>query len=103
MVISRNGYTLWCTLFFCSFVNRLIEFYPEIYDGDGVTSQYQLNFSKKWKSYTSIYELANGDVTRFEEIQQQPLEKCLLYLCFKSDKASLENMLHNEAMKKSKS
>jgi hypothetical protein len=101
MVISRNGYTLWLFVFFCSFINRLVEFYPEIYDADGLTSQYQVNFGKKWKSYTSIFELANGDVTKFEAIQQEPLEKCLLYLCFKADKASLESMLHKEAMKKS--
>jgi hypothetical protein len=101
MVISRHGHTLWLSLFFCSFVNRLVEFYPEIYDGDGLTSQYQVNFGKKWKSYTSIFELANGDVTKFEVVQQEPLEKCLLYLCFKADKASLESMLHKEAMKKS--
>lgn len=100
MVKYRNGYSLWCIVFFCSFVNRLIEFYPEIYDGDGITSQYQVNFGKKWKSYTSIFDLANGDITKYSEVLGLPLEQCLLYLCFKADKNTLESMMHQEAMKK---
>ena len=95
--------TLWCIVFFCEFVNRLIEFYPEIYDGDGSSSQYQVNFGKKWKAYTSIYELAMGDITKYGEVIGYPLEQCLLYLAYKSDKSNLETLIHNEAMKKSKS
>jgi hypothetical protein len=29
-----------------------------------------------------------------------PLEKCLLYLAYKSDKVELENLLHREALKR---
>ena len=103
MVISWNGYTLWMSVFFSQFVNRLVQFYPEIYDGGGAESQFQINFAKKWKSYSSIYELAKGDITKFDEVIDLPLEKCLLYLCYAADKNSLEAMMHNEAMKKGRS
>lgn len=101
MVRGWDACSLWCTLFFCSFVNRLVEFYPEIYDGDGVTSQYQANFGKKWRGYAAIHELANGDITKYKEIINTPLEECLLYLCYKSDKNMMETMMHKEAMKRS--
>ena len=101
MVKGWHGCSFRCIVFFCSFVNRLIEFYPEIYDGDGTSSQHQANFSKKWKGYAAIHELANGDITKYKEVIGMPLEECLLYLCYKSDKNELENLLHKEAMKKS--
>jgi len=34
-----------------------------------------------------------------DEVSTLPLEQCLLFLAFKSDKALLESMLHKEAMK----
>ncbi len=37
---------------------------------------------------------------KFNEITQYPLEMCLLYLAYKSDKATLENIQHRENMKK---
>ena len=43
MVISWNGYTLWMSVFFSQFVNRLVQLYPEIYDGGGAESQFQIN------------------------------------------------------------
>ena len=96
-----NGYSLWCLVFFCSFVNRLIEFYPEIFDSEsGDSSHHQINFSKKWAAYTTIYELAEGDILKYEKVTQEPLEKCLLYLCYKADKVQLENIMHKEALKR---
>jgi len=100
MVISWNGYTLWCLVFFCSFVNRLVQFYPEIFEGGGASTQHQVNFGKKWGAYSSIYELAEGNIIKFGEILTMPLEQCLLYLCYKADKSLLEGILHKEALKK---
>ena len=101
MVECRNGYTFWSTLFFCAFVNGLTEFYPELYEqGEGVTSQHQVNFGKKWGNYSSIVELANGDIDRIDMVTKQPLEKCLLLLSYKADKVFLENLMHEEALKK---
>ena len=85
--------------FFHRFIENLIEFYPEIYEGpDGDVSPIELNFGKKWKSYTSIYQLAEGDIGKFDSVVSEPLEKCLLFLCYKADKNRIETLLHREAM-----
>ena len=44
-------------------------------------------------------ELANGDILKFDEIVKQPLEKCLLYLAYKSDTALVQEMMHKQTMK----
>jgi len=36
---------------------------------------------------------------RMDEVVKEPLEKCLLYLAYQSDKADLDNMLYKEASK----
>ena len=87
-------------VFFYLFVKGLIERYPELYEGSGVSSEHQLNFGKKWSNYTAIVDLANGDIRAMDDVVKQPLEKCLLLLAFKADKNQLETLMHNEAMKK---
>ena len=77
-----------------------MERYPELFDADGHSSQHQANFAKKWAAYTTIYELAEGNILRFDKVVEEPLEKCLLFLAYKADKNQLENLLHKEAMKK---
>jgi len=86
--------------FFVRFFNGLTERYPELFEGDGSSSQHAANFAKKWAAYSTINELANGDILKFEEVTLQPLEKCLLHLAYKADKQQLENLLHKEAMKR---
>lgn len=86
--------------FFIEFTNKLVKFYPEIFDGGGSSSQHQVNFGKKWGNYSAIVELAEGDVLRFDKVVEQPLEKCLLYLAYKTDKNELETLLHKEALKR---
>lgn len=100
MVKCRYGCSLRCIVFFCQFANGLVELYPELFDSEGVASQHQVNFGKKWKGYTAIIELAEGDILKIDEIVKQPLEKCLLYLAYKSDKNQLDSLLHKEALKK---
>jgi hypothetical protein len=88
--------------FFQRFVSGLAKLYPEIFE-DGIggdTTQHQINFAKKWKSYTSIIQLANGDITKIDEVVQLPLEKCLLFLCYQSDKAQTEELVHKQMLKK---
>ena len=96
---SRYGVPLGCVVFFCSFANGLTERYPEIFEGDGTASQHQINFGKKWRSYSTIIELADGKLKEIDEVVKEPLEKCLLYLSYKSDKSQLESLMHKEAMK----
>lgn len=99
MVGSKYGSSLWSMVFFCAFTKGLVERYPELFDNDGSSTQHQVNFSKKWKSYTAIFELAGGEIQKMDEVVELPLEQCLLYLAFKADKSLLESMVHKEAMK----
>lgn len=100
MVRCANAYPLRCTFFFIQFINGLTERYPEVFDGGGSSSPIQENFGKKWGSYITIVELADNDITRFDAIAEEPLEKCLLYLCYKADKAVVENAIHKENLAK---
>ena len=88
-------------VFFCSYISSLTELYPELYDAEsgGTPTQHQVNFGNKWRSYTTIVELANGDITAIDKIIQEPLEKCLLFLAYKADKQFLETVMHREALK----
>ncbi len=99
MVKRPYGCSLRRTFFFIKFTNQLTEFYPEIFNGDGSSSQHQANFSKKWGSYAAIVELAEGDILRFDKVVEEPLEKCLLYLAFKADKNQVESLTHKEMLK----
>jgi hypothetical protein len=89
-------------VFFSQFANGLNERYPELFDGDGVSSQHQYNFSRKWRSYTTLYELADGDIEKIDRVVLQPLEKCLLFLAYRNDKAQLETLMHKESLKNMK-
>jgi hypothetical protein len=89
------------SVFFYQFVNGLTERYPELFDADGYSSRHQANFGKKWGPYSTLVTLAQENITRFDEIVELPLEKCLLYLAFQSDKNQLEELMHKEALKKS--
>jgi len=95
-----NGCTLRNPVFFCKFVNGLTELYPELYDGEGVASQHQVNFGKKWSAYSTLIELANEDLAKIDIVTKEPLEKCLLYLAYKADKNRFHQLMHNEAIKK---
>jgi len=35
-----------------------------------------------------------------DEVVKEPLEKCLLWLAYQSDKVELEELMHKDAMKK---
>jgi hypothetical protein len=42
--------------------------------------------------------LAEGDITKFDKVVEEPLEKCLLFLCYTADKNRVDALLHREAM-----
>ena len=100
MVRCFNGCALWLFVFFYQFVKGLTEKYPELYDGDGYSSKHQANFGKKWGNYATIQQLAGEDLMKIDLVVEEPLEKCLLFLAYQSDKVYLENLIHNEAMAK---
>jgi hypothetical protein len=45
-------------------------------------------------------ELAKDNLLKIDSVIEEPLEKCLMYLAYKSDKVVMEDLLHKEALKK---
>jgi len=56
-------------------------------------------FSKQWGWYQSIYALAKGDVTKFDEVTRMGLLKCLTYLTFEKQKNEIEQRQLNKYLK----
>jgi hypothetical protein len=57
-------------------------------------------FGKQWGWYQSIYALAQGDVTKFDEITKLPLTKCLTYITFEKQKNEIEKRQLERQMKR---
>lgn len=77
--------------FFLQFRDRLIDNYPELFEGTGGEQFSAISqFGTKWGWYQSIYALSNGDITKFEDITQLGVHKCFLMLAFMKEKADLE-------------
>ena len=78
------------------FRERTIEGYPELFGG-GVEQEgeytSQANFGRKWGWYQSIYALAKGDVSKFDEVTSLNVFKCLNYLTFEKEKNELESAM----------
>ncbi len=71
-------------LFFLSKKNRR----PFTQSGNDLSTE--ANFGAKWGWYQSIYGLAQGDVTRFENITKLNMHECLYALEFMKEKNELE-------------
>lgn len=50
----------------------------------------ETQFSKRWGWYQSIYQLAKGDITKFDEVTQIELFTCLNFLTFEKQKNQIE-------------
>ena len=99
----RNGLSLWLFFFLQSFIQGLTTRYPEIYEEpSGDISQYQINFGTKWRGYASVATIAEDNLLMFDKVLSKPLEECLLFLCYKADKAMVEQLQHKEMMNKHK-
>ena len=55
-------------------------------------SQYSAvsQFGQKWGWYQSIYQLAQGDIRRFEHITELNIHQCLTLLSFEKEKSEIE-------------
>ena len=103
MVRNQYGFSLLGFFLLSRFISGLSDRYPELFEEQGGDiTQHQINFGKKWGAYSTIVQLAKEDITRFDEITNLPLEKCLLYLAYQSDKALTEHLVHKENLKKIK-
>jgi hypothetical protein len=77
--------------FFVEFRSGLIEKYDELFGQGGERSLDAVSqFSRKWGWYQSIYGLAKGDITRFEDITKLKMHECFMMLSFMKDKNELE-------------
>lgn len=81
--------------FFLQFKQRVIGNYPELFEQGFEGNEYgaEANFGRKWNWYQSIYGLAKGDITRFDQITELSAFKCLTYLTFEKEKIELEKKL----------
>ena len=93
--------------FLQSYLQGLTERYPEIFEGGGInqsdpSSVHSANFARKWRGYQSAAILAGEDLTKFNLILAKPLEECLLFLCYLTDKNQMEANIHRATMSKYK-
>lgn len=78
---------------FLSFKQRVIDNYPELFkqgNEEGANYGAEANFGIKWGFYQSVYGLAKGDVTKFDEVTKLNVNTALLYLVFEKEKQELE-------------
>ena len=77
--------------FFCGFRTGLVENYDELFgQGSNTSLDAVSNFTTKWGWYNSIYGLAQGDITRYENITKLGVHECFMMLSFMKDKAEVE-------------
>lgn len=79
--------------FFIEFRERVVSSYDGLFttgSSEGGISA-EGGFNKKWGWYTSFYQAAQGDVSKFEHISELGLHKVLMYLEFVNEKNTLEN------------
>jgi hypothetical protein len=73
------------------FRTGLVENYDELFGQRGNTSLDRVSqFTTKWGWYNSIYGLAQGDITRYENITKLGVHECFTMLSFMKDKAEVE-------------
>jgi hypothetical protein len=77
----------------------LFERYSEIFreqgTEEGVLSA-EGSFAKKWGWYSTIWELAGSDITRFESITKLGVNECLTNLAYLRDKQELERQQYKK-------
>lgn len=87
------AYAMSAVFFFVEFRERVISSYDGLFAEGSSEGSYtsEGGFNRKWGWYTSFYQAAQGDVTRFEDISEQGVHKILMYLEFVNEKNTLEN------------
>ena len=81
-----------CGGFFLRTRERINESYPELFGGDAEGSEFSARgqFSRKWNWYTSLFRIADGDITKYATIAKLNIHECLYYLAYKNDLDKLE-------------
>lgn len=64
----------------------LSEIYHQVFGNESDGFSEPTEFDRTWNWYATIDELAGGDVTKYEAIEQMNMHRCLNNLCYKIDK-----------------
>jgi hypothetical protein len=89
------------------FRKRVTNGYPELF-GERDEEEHEAyndfsettQFAKRWGWYQSIYAIAQGDITRFDEVTNYKLTKCLTYLVFEKQKTDIERRQFERNLKR---
>jgi hypothetical protein len=83
------------------FRTGLHDIYHEAFGGGDEYDSFSeaTQFSSDWGWYATIDELARGDITKYEEIENMNVHKCLNNLCYKISKRKKENNELKKAQK----
>ena len=77
--------------FFLQFRQRLIDGYVELFgkeEREGFSTA--SSFTAKWGWFNSLYAIADGDITRFENITKLNVHQCLTFLEYTKEKNDIE-------------
>lgn len=80
----------WCAVFFCEFVTRIAELYPEIYGSGTSEGRIASDYFEKWGWYATIDELAKGKLWKYKEVLKLNIHEIHLYLAHRLDKKKLK-------------
>jgi len=72
------------------FRTGLCDSYYQVF-GSGGDAGESTEFSRQWNWYSTIDELASGDLTKYEDVTKLNLHTCLNNLCYKIDKQKKNN------------
>lgn len=79
-------------VFFLEFRKRIVSSFADLFrDGGETDYSARAQFGKKWGWYSSIYQLAKGDIRNFDAITRTPIRQALTYLTFEQEKQRIEN------------
>jgi len=86
------------------FRQRTISSYPRLFseraEGDKEDFTSRAVFAKKWSWYQSIYAIAKGDLTKFDEVTRLGVHECFTYLSFEGEKNEIEQQEINKISKR---
>ena len=75
--------------FFLSFKQQVAKDFPDLFGQGDQDLSPEANFGRKWGWYASVDVLADGDLTKHDQVIDMPLYQCLTKLVYEQDKAKM--------------
>ena len=75
------------------FKKGFIEQYSDLFgEGNDNVDEFseEQQFNVGWGWYNAFYQLAQGDVRRFDEVGKLPLSQCLTFISYEKQKQEIE-------------